>query len=406
MSFKDELNAMIPTRKHSKEEDPHVLIEDNARGEATSKVYEENGDNLTEKDLLEGWKLDPNAWRIIPGTLAVNRWVQNAEEDTWCYQYKAKIDRPGAVAELFEGLPTVEGRPQYLCMTCRTRFDNTRVGTLWCSAKCRDTILPDPGDFGIVRHVVIPDTQVTPNVPTDHLVWAGRYIRDHCKGERTRISMIGDHWDMESLSSYDQGKRAAEGRRVRADFEAGNRAFEVLNESMGDDPLWDKHFFFGNHEDRITRYVDDHAELEEFLSLDNCITPTEWERHEYLQPVWLDGVAYSHYFYHPNTGRAYSGENMEARIKQVGHSFVMGHQQGLKMGMHYAAGKQRFGLVAGSYYQHDEDYKGPQGNAHWRGIVVLNNVEGGSFDPMPVDIDYLCREYEGHRFVDHKGVIL
>ena len=57
-------------------------------------------------------------------------------------------------------------------------------------------------------------------------------------------------------------------------------------------------------------------------------------------------------------------------------------------------------------YQHDESNKGPQGNAHWRGIVVLNDVEDGSFDPMPVSLDYLCRRYAGHRIADHTGVEL
>src|SRR5690606_33924432 len=128
----------------------------------------------------------------------------------------------------------------------------------------------------------------------------------------------------------------AEGARVKADLEAGNRAFEILDEAMGDDPLWEKHFLFGNHEDRITRYVNEHPELEEFLSLDNCVTPPSWQRHDFRDVLWLDGVAYSHYFYNPNTGKPLGGESIETRLKQVGHSFVMGHQQGLKMGMHYA----------------------------------------------------------------------
>lgn len=302
-----------------------------------------------------------------------------------------------------DALPTTPSG--YLCLTCKTRFDKSRVGTLYCSAPCRDAEAPEV-DFGIVRHIVIPDTQVRPGEPTDHLAWAGRWIREHCAGERTRIIHLGDHWDMSSLSSYDRGKKSAENRRVREDLEAGNRAFEALDEAMGSDPLWDKHFLFGNHEDRINRYVEEHAELAEFLSLDNCVTPPEWQRHGFLEPVELDGVAYAHYFYHPNTGRAYGGENIQTRLKQIGHSFVMGHQQGLAMGMHYAAGRQRFGLVCGSFYQTDEEYKGPQGNAHWRGIVVLNDVEDGSFDPMPLKLDYLCRTYEGHRLADHEGVVL
>src|SRR3546814_16677199 len=53
-----------------------------------------------------------------------------------------------------------------------------------------------------------------------------------------------------------------------------------------------------------------------------------------------------------------------------------------------------FLIVAGSAYLHDEEYKG-QANAHWRGVVVLNEVRDGQFCEMPLTLDYLCRKYEG-----------
>ncbi len=34
----------------------------------------------------------------------------------------------------------------------------------------------------------------------------------------------------------------------------------------------------------------------------------------------------------------------------------------------------------GSSYPHEESYLGGQGNKHWRGIVLLHDVEDGSFD--------------------------
>jgi len=52
-------------------------------------------------------------------------------------------------------------------------------------------------------------------------------------------------------------------------------------------------------------------------------------------------------------------------------------------------------------YLHDEGYKGPQGNDHWRGIVVKHQVEDGQYDHMLVSLDYLCRRYEGKRLVDY-----
>jgi hypothetical protein len=108
-------------------------------------------------------------------------------------------------------------------------------------------------------------------------------------------------------------------------------------------------------------------------------------------------VAYSHYFYNPNTGRPYAGENLLLRLKTIGHTFTMGHQQGRRYVDRAVGGRLQHGLVLGTTYLHDEKYLGPQGNTYWRGIVVCHQVEQGSYDPMFVSLDYLCRRYEGKR---------
>ena len=241
-------------------------------------------------------------------------------------------------------------------------------------------------------HLVIPDTQSEPGRDDYHLGWIAEYCRDRYAGKPLTRIHVGDHWNMGSLSSYDRkGGTRMEGRRVMADIEKGNDDFRWLEMS---DLVWDDHFLMGNHENRIVRAVEQDAQIEGLLSLDSLDTGN-WTRHGFLEPVWLDGVCYSHYFYNPSTGRPYGGENAETRLKTIGHSFTMGHQQGLKTGMRYVGGKQHRALIAGSCYLHDEDYLGPQGNVHWRGIVVCNNVSDGAYDIMEVGLDFLCQRYEG-----------
>ena len=65
--------------------------------------------NADERTLLEGWRLDPDVWRIIDGTLTVNRWQQHEASDEWLYQYKARLEKWAAaerhdVDELLAGL--------------------------------------------------------------------------------------------------------------------------------------------------------------------------------------------------------------------------------------------------------------------------------------------------------------
>lgn len=249
-------------------------------------------------------------------------------------------------------------------------------------------------------HFVIPDTQVAPGVPTEHLSWAGQYIVDHGHDkENVKVIHLGDHWDLPSLSSYDKkGGTLMEGRRYVADVAAGNAAFALLTDPLyefnkGRRNKWkpELHFLYGNHEHRVTRSVEQDAQLEGFMSLGQLDT-AGWQEHGFLEPVFLDGVGYAHYWYQPLTGRPYSGM-IETRLRQIGHTFVQGHVQTLQYGVRFVAGRQQFGLVAGAFYQHDEDYKGPQANAHWRGLIVLHQVEHGSADPMFVSLEFLRRRY-------------
>lgn len=248
-------------------------------------------------------------------------------------------------------------------------------------------------------HLVIPDTQVKPGVPTDHLRWIGRYIIDR---KPDVVVHLGDHWDMESLSTYDRGKLQFEGRRYKADVAAGNAGLTLLDRSItwhnqrdrkAGPYLPEKHLLLGNHEDRIRRAVEEHGWLDGMIGLDDLDT-RDWQVHPFLEPVLIDGVAYAHYFANPMSGRPYGGQAI-TRLKQLGHSYCMGHQQTLEFATRFVLGKKQTGIVAGAAYLHDEDYKGPQGNAHWRGILVFHEVREGQFDLMEVSLDYLCRRYEG-----------
>ena len=253
-------------------------------------------------------------------------------------------------------------------------------------------------------HIVIGDTQIKAGVPTEHLRWIGRYIVDQFAGRDVSIIHVGDHADMPSLSSFDKGKKEMESRRYVSDVKAANDGFDLLCEPLErynarrrarDRWFPERLITLGNHEHRISRAVEEDAQLEGAISVSDLnFAAHGWKVHAFLEPVVIDGVTYCHYFYNPNTGRPYCGENLETRLNTIGHSFTMGHQQGLKHSMRSVGKSRHMGLVNGSCYLHDEKYLGPQGNTYWRGIVVCHQVEGGVYDAMFVSLDYLCRRYE------------
>ncbi len=251
-------------------------------------------------------------------------------------------------------------------------------------------------------HIVIGDTQARRDVPTAHLGWIGRFIVDEFWGRPdVRIIHLGDHFDMPSLSSYDKGMRAMEGRRYLDDIEAGNDAFSELCEPLHRAnrtrrKCWrpDRHFLLGNHEDRITRATETDAQLEGTLSLSD-LNPAEWgwQVHPFLEPVDLDGVSYAHYFHPPTSDRPYTGAAL-LRLQKIGHSFVQGHQQGMQYANRPVGMSRQHALILGSTYLHEERYMGPQHTAYWRGIAVCHQVERGDYDVEFISLSRLCRRYE------------
>ena len=252
-----------------------------------------------------------------------------------------------------------------------------------------------------MRHLFIPDVQAKAGVSTKHLEWIGKYIVDK---KPEVIINIGDFADMPSLSSYDKGKKSFEGRRYKKDIEATRKAMDVLLKPMKDynkkaarsKTLEEYHprmvLTLGNHEARIARAVDDNPELEGSIGYDD-LPYEDWEVHDFLKPVFIDGVCYCHFMANPMTGRPYGGQT-SLILKNVGHSFVVGHAQKLDVATrHLTSGVQQWGIIAGACYLHDEDYKGYQGNKHWRGVLMLHRVKKGSFDPCIVSLDYLKDKY-------------
>lgn len=259
----------------------------------------------------------------------------------------------------------------------------------------------------VTHHVVIPDTQCKPGVKMAQMRWAGQYIADTYAGSQHKIRLIGigDGADMESLSSYDKGKGSMEGRRYAKDITAAEDGWGLFHEGLENHPhkLWQPDsmdFTLGNHEERITRAIEqDTNTLDGLMSLDHLpYAGLGWTVHDFLKVLKIDGVLYSHYFQARGTGRPIGGENIKLRIRKIGGSFTQGHEQGLDMGMVYTAdGRQMNGLVAGSFYLHDEDYLSQGNRQHWRGIVVCHDVRNGEYEVMPVSLAYLCRRYEGKR---------
>ena len=251
----------------------------------------------------------------------------------------------------------------------------------------------------MTTHLVIPDCQVKYGESYDYLNHIGNYIVDK---KPDVVVHLGDFVDMESLSSYDVGKKSFEGKRYVKDIQAAHEAMDTLlgpikeynaKAKRNKEKQYKPRFVFtlGNHEQRIQRAINDDPKLEGLIKYAD-LPYQDWEVYDFLLPVFIDGVAYCHYFPTGVLGRPAS--TASAMVSKLHMSCVAGHQQGKQV----AYGKRPDGstitcIISGSCYEHNEGYLDHQSNNHFRGIIMLHEVNNGTFDEMFVSLNYLRKKY-------------
>jgi hypothetical protein len=245
--------------------------------------------------------------------------------------------------------------------------------------------------------VVIADTQVGPDSPTDHLEALSKYIWRHKPGS---LVHIGDHWDFASLSTH-SSPIEAEGRRLYHDLEAGFNAFRIIDSvthrknakgkrGKVNEYHPNKYFLMGNHENRLARYIANNPVLEGCFDLQRFVEDQGWQVKDMNDPLWLFGIAFSHYMENPMSGRAVGG-SVENKLNKFPHSFVHGHQQQYQFGRRQnLLGKPHFGACAGSFYMHDEDYRGSN-NTEVRGFLHLKGFVN-RFGYIDHDVNFVSLE--------------
>lgn len=252
------------------------------------------------------------------------------------------------------------------------------------------------------RIIVIPDTQIRPGDDYGFLHNIGRYIVDM---QPDVVVHLGDFADMSSLSSHDKaGTKSMEGQRYLADIKAAKEAMATLmmpieaeqsRRRKNKEKQWKPELILtlGNHENRIDRAINNDPKLDGLIS----VSDLEYEKYgwsviPFLQPVIIEGIAFCHYFVSGVMGRPVT--TAQALVNKMHMSCIVGHKQGRMIAYGKRADGQNItAMIVGSCYEHDEHYLNAQSNNHWRGLVVLNEVQDGEFDEVMVSLNYLNRKY-------------
>lgn len=257
-------------------------------------------------------------------------------------------------------------------------------------------------------HLVIPDSHAKPDVPNKRFEILGKFILD---AKPDVIVNIGDMADMESLCSYDKGKKSFEGRRYKRDIEAVRDALKKLHEptinfnrkqrlNKQKQYLPDMYFCLGNHENRVNRVIENQPELEGTISTEDFgYENYGYSVNAFMSPISVDGILYSHYFVSGIMGKPISGTHTAYTLLQKKYqSCTQGHSHLLDYKVLTAGdGSKLQGLSVGCFLETDqyESYAGEEANSMWwKGVVLKHVREDGTYDPEFISIERLEDMYD------------
>jgi hypothetical protein len=260
------------------------------------------------------------------------------------------------------------------------------------------------------HHIIVGDAHSKPQVDNRRFDWLGsfvlNYTLDHSNDNITVIDM-GDWEDMESLSSYDMGKKCYEGRKYADDLKAAHDARARFNKPIDDFNAKAKKTHSrrlsirkvalgGNHfERRVLGTIEKNRLLEGTISVsDNKCAEYGWEYVPFLQPTTIDGITYVHYWQGAGTSQPIAMGKYPAQvlIREKHTSTVTGHNHILDVATVLNAKQERIiAISAGCYLDPEqfEVYAGQSNENWWRGIIVLKDVhEGyphGGWEIIPIE---------------------
>ena len=224
------------------------------------------------------------------------------------------------------------------------------------------------------------------------------------------VISLGDFVTMDSLSSWDSSSpRQQEGKRYAHDIQAGKTAlyhlgsYIVKYNKTAEDNKKRKYlpqfvFIHGNHEDRVSRYLDKNPVTEYHVNLDLDLRfkafPTPVILVPYKEDFELGGIIFKHCFIGDN-GKSISRANVENyAIDGSGTSVVYGHHHFLR----YKARKRANAvtvqsLCVGTFAEHMDPYLDGANPDRWNGAIMLDIHAPGEYDFTTWSITKMRREY-------------
>ena len=207
---------------------------------------------------------------------------------------------------------------------------------------------------------------------------------------------------MESLCSYDRGKKDFIGRTYEADLNAAHdfhdKLFGTLRKKKKKFPRFV--FLEGNHEERIKRALQVQPELTGTIGMKDLKLEDYYDdivEYNGGTPgvISIDGISYAHYFVAGINGKPSSSINPAYTALSKSHkSVVQGHSHLLDYSTKPTIDGTRINsLVGGCFMDTELKWAGEANKLWWRGLAYLSNVNNGEFDLGLLSIERLKKIY-------------
>lgn len=224
----------------------------------------------------------------------------------------------------------------------------------------------------------------------------------------THIVIIGDFLTLNCLSAWDMDKRKTmEGRRYKAEIDSGMDALtrmlapiDLYNVDRREqkkrqyDP--ELYYIMGNHEDRLTRYLEQDPTFDGFVSVEKDLKLVDWGFKVVPYRAWceINGVWFTHIPHNevkPVTGRYHIHQAATTTI----NSIVYGHTHKLELLNKHAQGMEHLQqvLCCGCFFDKHEPYVDGRVTHYWKGVVLLSNYKPGRFDVETWSLGRMRRTY-------------
>jgi hypothetical protein len=198
-----------------------------------------------------------------------------------------------------------------------------------------------------------------------------------------------------------------EGKRYKTEIEAGldalQRTFIPIDLYNIDRRVSHKKsyqpeliYLNGNHEDRLTRYLEGDPTFDGFVSVEKDLRLSGWGFKSIPYREWyeINGIWFTHIPHNeikPVTGKFH----IHAASRCTTNSIVYAHTHKFELLNQHLQGMQHLQqiLCAGCFFEKHDAYVHGRVTNYWKGVFILENYKPGRFDITSYSIGRLRRMY-------------